>query len=87
MNIPNRYLKLMFLLPIIGSIVFLTTDQIGPHLKQAEKSTSTKREDKELIHTHDEEVMDHKNPEVQKRMDEAQLISSVIELLESNNAA
>jgi len=68
MNVPSKYLRLMPLLLIIGSIVFFTTDQARFHLNQAEKPTSTKGGDEGLIHTHDEEEMDRKSPEAQNRM-------------------
>ena len=69
MNIPNKFLKLMPLLLIIGSIIFITTDQMGFYLKQSEKPTSANgKSNKGLIHTHNEEKIDHKSPEVQKRM-------------------
>ena len=54
---------------IIGSIIFLTTDQKGFYLKQAEKSTSVNGgSNKGIIHAHNEEKIDHKSPEAQKRM-------------------
>ena len=68
MNVPSKYLRLMPLLLIIGSIVFFTTDQTKFHLNQVEKPTSTKGGDEELIPTHDEEEMDRKSPEAQNRM-------------------
>ena len=69
MNIPNKFLKLMPLLLIIGSIIFITTDQMGFYLKQSEKPTSANGgNSKGLIHAHNEEKKDHKRPEVQKRM-------------------
>jgi len=57
MNIPNKFLQLIPLLLIIGSIIFLTTDQMGFYLKQSEKPTSA-----------NEEKTDHKSPEAQNRM-------------------
>ena len=69
MNIPKKFLKLIPLLLIIGSIIFLTTDQKGFYLKQAEKPTSANEENnKGLIHAHNEEKIDHKSPGAQKRM-------------------
>jgi len=69
MNIPNKFLKLMPLLLIIGSIIFITTDQMGFYLKQSEKPTSANGgNNKGLIHAHNEEKKDHKSPEAQKRM-------------------
>ena len=69
MNIPSKYLRLMPLLLIIGSIIFLTTDQMEFYLKQSEKPTSENgKSDKGLIHLHNEEKTDHKSPESQKRM-------------------
>ncbi len=69
MNIPNKFLQLMPLLLIIGSIIFLTTDQMGFYLKQSEKPTSANgKSNKELIHVHNEEKTDHKSPEAQNRM-------------------
>ena len=69
MNIPKKFLKLMPLLLIIGSIIFLTTDQMGFYLKQSEKPTSANgKSNKELIHVHNEEKTDHKSPEAQNRM-------------------
>ena len=59
----------MPLLLIIGSIIFITTDQMGFYLKQSEKPTSTNGgSNKGLIHAHNEEDISHKSPEVQKRM-------------------
>jgi len=69
MNIPKKFLKLMPLLLIIGSIIFLTTDQMGFYLKQSEKPTSANgKSNKGLIHVHNEEKTDHKSPEAQNRM-------------------
>jgi len=69
MNIPNKFLQLMPLLLIIGSIIFLTTDQMGFYLKQSEKPTSANgKSNKGLTHVHNEEKTDHKSPEAQKRM-------------------
>ena len=69
MNIPNKFLQLIPLLLIIGSIIFLTTDQMGFYLKQSEKPTSANgKSNKELIHVHNEEKTDHKSPEAQNRM-------------------
>ena len=69
MNIPNKFLQLMPLLLIIGSIIFLTTDQMGFYLKQSEKPTSANgKSNKGFIHTHNEEKIDHKSPEAQKQM-------------------
>ena len=69
MNIPNKFLKLMPLLLIIGSIIFITTDQMGFYLKQSEKPTSANGwKNKGLTHTHNEEKKDPKSPEAQKRM-------------------
>ena len=69
MNIPNKFLQLIPLLLIIGSIIFLTTDQMGFYLKQSEKPTSAKgKSNKELIHVHNEEKTDHKSPKAQNRM-------------------
>ena len=69
MNIPNKFLQLIPLLLIIGSIIFLTTDQMGFYLKQSEKPTSAnEKSNKELIHVHNEEKTDHKSPEAQNRM-------------------
>ena len=69
MNIPKKFLKLMPLLLIIGSIIFLTTDQMGFYLKQSEKPTSANGgSNKGLIHARNEEKIDHKSPEAQKRM-------------------
>ena len=69
MNIPNKFIQLMPLLLIIGSIIFLTTDQMGFYLKQSEKPTSANgKSNKELIHVHNEEKTDHKSPEAQNRM-------------------
>ena len=59
----------MPLLLIIGSIIFITTDQMGFYLKQSEKPTSANAgNNKGLIHAHNEETKDNKSPEVQKRM-------------------
>ena len=59
----------MPLLLIIGSIIFITTDQMGFYLKQSEKPTSTNGgSNKGLIHAHNEEDINHKSPEAQKRM-------------------
>ena len=69
MNIPNKFLQLMPLLLIIGSIIFLTPDQMGFYLKQSEKPTSANgKSNKELIHVHNEEKTDHKSPKAQTRM-------------------
>ena len=69
MKIPNKFLKLMPLTLIIGSIIFFTTDQRGLNLKQLEKPSSTNGGGKnERIHTHNEGKTDHKSPEAQKRM-------------------
>ena len=69
MNIPNKFLQLMPLLLIIGSIIFITADQMGFYLKQSEKPTSANgRINKGLIHAHNEEKKDHNSPEAQKRM-------------------
>ena len=68
MNVPSKYLRLMPLLLIIGSIVFFTTDQAKFHLNQAEKPTSTKGGGEGLIHTHDEKKIDRNSPEAQNRM-------------------
>ena len=69
MNIPNKFLKLMPLLLIIGSIIFITADQIGFYLKQSEQPTSANGgNNKGPIHVHNEEKKDHKSPEAQKRM-------------------
>ena len=69
MNIPNKFLQLIPLLLIIGSIIFLTTDQMGFYLKQSEKPTSANgKSNKELIHVHNEEKTDHKSPKAQNRM-------------------
>ena len=69
MNIPNKLLRLMPLLLIIGSIIFITSDQMGFYLKQSEKPTSTNGgSNKGLIHAHNEEGINHKSPEAQKRM-------------------
>jgi len=68
MNVPSKYLRLMPLLLIIGSIVFFTTDQTRSHLSQTEKPISTKGGDERLIHAHDEKTMDRKSPEAQNRM-------------------
>ena len=59
----------MPLLLIIGSIIFITTDRMGFYLKQSEKPTSTNGgSNKGLIHAHNEEDINHKSPEAQKRM-------------------
>ena len=69
MNIPSKFLKIMPLLLIIGSIIFITTDQMGFYLKQSEKPTSTNGgSNKGLIHAHNEEDIKYKSPEAQKRM-------------------
>ena len=69
MNIPNKFIKLMPLLLIIGSIIFLITDQMEFYLKQSEKPSSVNGgSNKGLIHAHNEEKIDHKSPEAQKRM-------------------
>ena len=69
MNIPNKFLQLIPLLLIIGSIIFLTTDQMGFYLKQSENPTSANgKSNKELIHVHNEEKTDYKSPETQNRM-------------------
>ena len=68
MNVPSKYLRLMPLLLIIGSIVFFTTDQTKSHLSQTEKPIFTKGGDERLIHTHDEKKINRKNPEAQNRM-------------------
>ena len=68
MNVPSKYLRLMPLLLIIGSIVFFTTDQTKFHLNQTEKPASAKGRDEGIIHTHDEKKMDRKSPEAQNRM-------------------
>jgi len=69
MNIPNKFLQLMPLFLIIGSIIFLTTDQMGFYLKQSEKPTSANgKSNKGLTHAHNEDKIDHKSPEAQKRM-------------------
>ena len=61
MNIPSKFLQLMPLLLIIGSIIFLTTDQMGFYLKQSEKLASANEgSNKGLIHAHNEEKIDHK---------------------------
>ena len=69
MNIPNKFIKLMPPLLIIGSIIFLITDQMEFYLKQSEKPSSVNGgSNKGLIHAHNEEKIDHKSPEAQKRM-------------------
>jgi tetratricopeptide (TPR) repeat protein len=68
MNIPRKYLKITPILLIIGSIVFLTNDQLGRNFKQDQKSYLNKKVNQELRHTHDDEELDHKSPEAQKRM-------------------
>ena len=69
MNIQNKFLKLTPLLLIIGSILFLTTYQMEFYLGQSEKPTSANgRSNKGLIHSHNEEKLDHKSQEAQKRM-------------------
>ena len=69
MNIPNKLLRLMPLLLIIGSIIFITSDQMGFYLKQPEKpNLANGRGNKGLIQAHSKEGVNHKSPEAQKRM-------------------
>jgi len=69
MNIRNKFLKLIPLLLIIGSIFFITTDQTGFYFEQSEKPTFVNGgSNKALIHSHNKEKIDHKSPEAQKRM-------------------
>ena len=58
----------MPILLIVGSIVFLTADQIEYGLKKPKKKISRKLQHGELTHKHNKEEIDHKNPESQKRM-------------------
>jgi len=53
---------------ILGPILFLVSDPIGYNLKEQQKINSSKVQHKELIHDHDKDIIDHKNPETQKRM-------------------
>ena len=69
MNIPKKFLKLMPLLLIVGSIIFLTTDQMTFYLKQSDKPIPANGGSiKALSHLHNEEKINHESPEAQKRM-------------------
>ena len=68
MIISSKYLKLMPLLIIIASIVFITSDQIQFQSKQIIQSFTLKEIDGSHIHSQGNENKDHSDPEVQKRM-------------------
>ena len=68
MIISTKYLKLMPLLIIIASIVFITSDQIQFHSKQIIQSFTLEEIDGSHIHNHGNENKDHSDPEAQKRM-------------------
>ena len=68
MNIPTKFLKVMPILLIVGSIAFITNDQIQYQIKQTVQSISPKGIDKNSIHDQDKKNTDHQDPETQKRM-------------------
>ena len=68
MIISSKYLKLMPLLIIIASIVFITSDQIQFQSKQIIQSFTLKEIDGSHIHSQGNENKDHSDPEAQKRM-------------------
>ena len=64
---PGKYHKLMPLLLIIASIVFITSDHQFQS-KQTIQSLSPEEIDGDHIHSHSDDGMDHSDPEAQKRM-------------------
>ena len=68
MNVTKKYLKLMPFLLSIGVIIFITTDRIRFHFEHKKKPISIKDKEESHFHKHDEEAIDHKSPEAQKRM-------------------
>ena len=69
MSFYKKHIKPTCLLLIIGSIVFLVTNQTRVNLKQKEKSIPIERgTDSNTIHTGDRNIKSHNSPEAQKRM-------------------
>ena len=68
MIIPTKYSKLMPLLLIISSIIFIISDQVKFQPNQTTPSLTLEKIDGDGIHNHDDRDMDHLDPEAQKRM-------------------